>query len=309
MSRDHCKPCGGHQRIRSTPIRGFVAGAQGLVENLGWHHPSRSWSNFGRKPLTYLIGSGKAAEICHRAKDLGADIIVLTSNFRQPTNATWRNSPDFPSQTVLEYYRHIADRAQTKEAQLQVELAGLEYRLPRLQTSYSKLSFARQRGGAYGTRGGGETKLELDRRVIKDRIAKLQDDLKIVEGQRATLRKQRRDQNTPVIALVGYTNAGKSSLLAALTGADVWSRMRSSLPSTRQPGACPCLPAWTRFGRYSRFHPQPAPSADQRLQSNPGRGPPADVLCRSWMPPTRKPWCISIPQCKSSVSLRPVTRQ
>jgi GTP-binding protein HflX len=207
-----------------------------LVKNLGWEAPGSVMVKLRQKTPDLLIGSGKAAEIAARAQDMAADLIVFDTEL-SPTHQ--RNWEQLSGKAVADRPGIIIDifasRAQTKEAQLQVELAELEYQLPRLQASYTNLSLARQRGGAYGTRGGGETKLELDRRVIKDRIARLQDELEVVASQRATLRKQRRDQNTPVISLVGYTNAGKSSLLTALTGADVL--VKDALFATLDPTA------------------------------------------------------------------------
>ncbi len=207
-----------------------------LVENLGWEQIDSVMVKLRQKTPDLFIGSGKAAEIAGLAKDLAADVIVFDVELSPTHQRNWEALSGLPVADrpgiIIDIF---ADRAQTKEAHLQVELAELEYQLPRLQTSYTNLSMARQRGGAYGTRGGGETKLELDRRVIKDRIAKLHDDLELVTSQRATLRKQRRDQNTPVIALVGYTNAGKSSLLTALTGAEVL--VKDALFATLDPTA------------------------------------------------------------------------
>jgi GTP-binding protein HflX len=113
----------------------------------------------------------------------------------------------------------FADRAQTKEAVLQVELARLEYSLPRLTRRWTHLS--RQRGGMRGTRDAGETQLEMDRRQISDRILALKAQLQRVVIQRGVQRSQRSDSAIPIGAIVGYTNSGKSSLLNALTDAKV----------------------------------------------------------------------------------------
>jgi GTP-binding protein HflX len=126
-----------------------------------------------------------------------------------------------------------------------VNLAELYYALPRLQHKYIDLN--RQRGGHYGTRGSGETRLETDRRRVEQRIRRLEAELEGVRRQRETQRKQRRRQGVPVCALAGYTNAGKSSLLNALTGADVPAedKLFATLdPTSRRlglPGGLSCL--------------------------------------------------------------------
>ncbi len=112
----------------------------------------------------------------------------------------------------------FAQHATSREGKIQVELAQLSYRLPRLRGRGVELS---RLGGGIGTRGPGETKLEVDRRRILSRVARLRRDLKDLERARHTKRERRKRQELPLVAIVGYTNAGKSSLLNALTGADV----------------------------------------------------------------------------------------
>lgn len=113
----------------------------------------------------------------------------------------------------------FSDRAATREATLQVALARMEYSLPRLTRKWTHLS--RQQGGAKGTRGEGETQLEIDRRIVTNRIVALKDELKKVEAQRTVQRKNRLSSTIPTAAVVGYTNAGKSSLLNLLCASDV----------------------------------------------------------------------------------------
>jgi GTP-binding protein HflX len=139
----------------------------------------------------------------------------------------------------------FSSRANTRKAALQSELAQLVYSLPRLQHKYIDLN--RQRGGRYGTRGAGETKLETDRRQIEQRISRLEDEIEEIGRQRETQRKQRRRNQIASAALVGYTNAGKSSLLNKLTGAGVFAedKLFATLDSTSRrtelPGGLPVL--------------------------------------------------------------------
>ena len=161
------------------------------------------------------IGSGKAEELAGTAQELEADCLVLDWD---PSPSQQRNWEDLAQIPVLDRQELIiqifAKRASTREAALQVQLAELSYRLPRLAHKYIDLS--RQRGGRYGTKGTGETRLESDRRTIQQRIHKLEKEIEEVAKQRQVQRRQRQRQGLPVCAVVGYTNAGKSSLFNAL---------------------------------------------------------------------------------------------
>lgn len=160
-----------------------------------------------------LLGTGKAQELAVISEQLEIDLLIFDGEL---TAAQIRNIEDIVRVRVIDRTTLILDifskHARTKEAKLQVELAQLEYRLPRLVgmgLEYSRL------GGGIGTRGPGERKLEVDRRRIKERIATLKRMLKKIEHSKEVQRKRRVD--IPKIAVVGYTNAGKSSLVNALT--------------------------------------------------------------------------------------------
>lgn len=168
----------------------------------------------------YVLGTGKAEEVRALAEELGAGIIVFDNPL---TPSQQRNWEELTGRCVIDRNEVIleifADRAFTKEAQLQVELARMEYSLPRLTRAWTHLS--RQRGGARGNKGSGETQLEIDRRRILEKIVRAKKELKKVRAQRETQRARRRRTEISVVSIVGYTNAGKSSLLKALTGNEV----------------------------------------------------------------------------------------
>ncbi len=182
------------------------------------------------------IGTGKAAEIAERAKEKNADCIIFDFEINPTQQRNWEKLAQIPvfdrHEVIL---RIFASRAQTKEAVLQVELAKLTYSLPRLAHTYGDM--ARQRGGSYGSKGSGETQLELDRRGIQEKIGRIKKELEKVVQERDTRRKRRDKIPLSVCALVGYTNAGKSSLLNALTGAEVFveNKLFATLdPTTRR---------------------------------------------------------------------------
>lgn len=168
-------------------------------------------------PATY-VGSGKALEIKDAAERTDCDTVVFDEEL---TPAQQFNLEKLLGRTALDRTAVILDifaqNASTPEGKAQVELAQLRYRLPRLRGSGRRLS---QQAGGIGTRGPGETRLETDRRRLVRRIHKLEDDLRTLEKHRRTRSKSRRRSRNRAVALVGYTNAGKSSLLNRLTGAD-----------------------------------------------------------------------------------------
>jgi GTPase len=174
-----------------------------------------------REPKSrYLFGSGKAREIAELADDLEVDCIIFDEDLSPSQQRNWEA---LTRRCVIDRHEVILDifatRASTREAVLQVGLARMEYSLPRLTRAWTHLS--RQRGGRRGTRGEGETQLEVDRRIVLRKIARMKEELVQVRRNRTTMRKQRESVPVPTAAIVGYTNAGKSSLLHKLTGADL----------------------------------------------------------------------------------------
>ncbi|MBQ4425424.1 MAG: GTPase HflX [Lachnospiraceae bacterium] len=169
-------------------------------------------------PGTYL-GSGKLEELKERIRELEADAVICDDEL---TPAQMRNMADILDTKVLDRSLLILDifagRAATKEGKIQIELAQLRYRATRLTGKGTALS---RLGGGIGTRGPGESKLESDRRAIHTRISQLKADLAEVVRHREQQREKRQKSQVPVIAVVGYTNAGKSTLLNKLTGADI----------------------------------------------------------------------------------------
>jgi GTP-binding protein HflX len=167
-----------------------------------------------------FIGTGKAAELAARCKELEVDTVISDDEL---TGAQARNLEKIFECKILDRTALILDifaqRARTREGKLQVELAQLEHLLPRLTRYWGHLS--RQKGGI-GMRGGeGESQLEADRRKVQERIDKLREELATVRRQRSTQRAGRKRSEWPLASIVGYTNAGKSTLLNRLTGASV----------------------------------------------------------------------------------------
>ena len=169
-------------------------------------------------PRTF-IGEGKVAEVKELVEASNADMVIF-DNPLSPSQQ--RNLAEELKVGVLDRSALILDifaqRARTREGRLQVELAQYKYLLPRLLGMWKHLE---RQEGAIGTRGPGETQLESDRRVLRRKIAKLESELKDVRRVRATQRERRIKNEVPVVAIVGYTNAGKSTLLNHLTGAEI----------------------------------------------------------------------------------------
>lgn len=170
------------------------------------------------EPAT-VLGEGKIDELKDLVQQLEADLVIFDCEL---TASRIRNIEEIVNVRVIDRTMLILDifagRAVTNEGKLQVELAQLKYRLPRLAGIGASMS---RLGGGIGTRGPGETKLETDRRHIRSRINKLEENLKELEKRREFSRSRRKKDNVLTAAIVGYTNAGKSTLLNNLTGADV----------------------------------------------------------------------------------------
>ncbi len=165
------------------------------------------------------VGSGKVEEISALAKEVKADIVLIDGEI---SGIQQRNLQEAFQRKVIDRTQLILDifarRARTKEGMLQVELAQLTYMMPKLMSVYTK--FERQKGGI-GMRGPGETKLESDRRLVRDRISRLSDEIEDVKRIRNQQRASRRKHPFPFASIVGYTSAGKSTLMNRLAGTDL----------------------------------------------------------------------------------------
>ena len=167
----------------------------------------------------YIVGKGKLREIVVRAMQCGAETLVFDLNI---TPAQVKNLADLTDLKILDRTQVILDifaqRAQTREGQVQVELAQLRYMLPLLSTKHTAMS---RLTGGIGGRGPGETKLEIDQRRAQDRITQLKREIDKLGERRRLRRRKRTEQDVPAVSIVGYTNAGKSTLLNALTRSNV----------------------------------------------------------------------------------------
>lgn len=207
-----------------------------LVETLGIKVCSREIIRIRTPRAKFLLGPGKVREVIQLARKYKCDCIVFDADLSPGQQRNWEHESKTcvidRQEVILDIF---ADRAQSKEASLQVDLARMQYSLPRLKRAWTHLS--RQRGGGTTQRGEGEAQLELDQRMIRTRITKLKKDIGKIVKQRSLQRKRRQKVSIPTAAIVGYTNAGKSSLLNHLTGASVLieDKLFATLdPTTRQ---------------------------------------------------------------------------
>lgn len=197
-----------------------IAELERLVESAGGDVLEAMHQKRERPHPQTVLGAGKVQEVSLVAQTLGANLIVFD---RDLSPAQIRNLENQIGLRVVDRTEVILDifaqRAQSGAGKLQVELAQLEYQLPRLTGRGQAMS---RLGGGIGTRGPGETKLETERRAIQRRITRLQQEVNQLQAHRARLRQRRQHHEVPSIAVVGYTNAGKSTLLNALTNAEVY---------------------------------------------------------------------------------------
>jgi len=191
----------------------------GLAETAGLVVVGSATQQVRRRSPATLIGAGKVAEVAERVRGGGIDVVVFDDPLLP---AQQRNLERAFGAKVIDRHQLILDifarRARTNEGKLQVELAQLQYLLPRLTRHWTHLS---RLGGGVGTRGPGETQLEVDRRRARERIGHLRRRLGAVERTRELHRQERHDVPFPCVALVGYTNSGKSTLMNAFTRAGV----------------------------------------------------------------------------------------
>ena len=190
-----------------------------LATTAGAEVVGAEWQNRRHADPNWYIGKGKAEELVAAKNETGFDLLIADDEL---SPAQQKSLENLLKVKVIDRSRLILDifaqNARTHEGRLQVELAQLEYQLPRLTRLWTHLS---RTGGGIGTRGPGESQLETDRRIIRERIKRLRERVEQVRQQRATASRSRDRRLVPTVSIVGYTNAGKSSLLNALVGSEV----------------------------------------------------------------------------------------
>lgn len=211
-----------HPRVEPEAVEELLDELEELVTTLGVGVRGRMVAPVRKNQSRYLVGPGKAEEIVAAAKAARADVIVFDDPITPSQQRNWESLSKLAvidrQEVILDIFH---DRAQSREAELQVALARAEYDLPRLRRRWTHLHRQRGAAGGLGGRGEGEQQVEVDARLVRGRITNLEKRLREVRKQRGVQRKQRLRKPIPVGAIVGYTNAGKSSILNALTQADV----------------------------------------------------------------------------------------
>jgi GTP-binding protein HflX len=203
-----------------------------LADTAGLVVVGQAVQKLGRPNAATFIGKGKAEEIAETVRAQNIDVVIFDDEL-SPRHQRELESVFGRDTKVMDRTGLILDifalHAHTREGALQVELAQYEYRLPRLTQTWTQQALTRQAGGraggstgGVGLRGPGQTKLEMDRFVIGRRIAQIKEELESVRAARAHRRRRRRRSGLPTVALVGYTNAGKSTLLNTMSGSDVY---------------------------------------------------------------------------------------
>src|SRR3990172_7786710 len=203
-----------------------------LATTAGAEVVGAEWQNRRHVDPNWYLGKGKAEELVQAKGETGFTLLVADDELKPNQQKAFEELLKVKvldrSGLILDIF---AQHAQTHEGRLQVELAQLEYQLPRLTRLWTHLS---RTGGGIGTRGPGETQLETDRRVIRDKIRKLKERVEVVRRQRETTARSRDRRLVPTVAIVGYTNAGKSSMLNALVGAEA-AKVEDQLFATLDP--------------------------------------------------------------------------
>lgn len=207
-------------RMTSEDAERLLDELQELTANLDIPCVGRTVVKLRKAHPAFLLGTGKVQELLELAREVEADVIIFDDELSPAQQRNWEAEAKL---AVIDRQEIIIDifseRAHTREAALQVQLARMEYSLPRLRRAWTHLS--RQRGGGTGMRGQGETQLEADSRMVRERIAVVKKELREVIQHRHVQRAKRLRKPVPTVAIVGYTNAGKSSLLNTLTDSEV----------------------------------------------------------------------------------------
>jgi GTP-binding protein HflX len=203
-----------------------------LATTAGAEVVGAEWQNRRHVDPNWYVGKGKAEELAHARSETGYDVLIaddeLSPGQQKALEGLLNVKVIDRSRLILDIF---AQHAQTHEGRLQVELAQLEYQLPRLTRLWTHLS---RTGGGIGTRGPGESQLETDRRIIRERIKKMKERVEQIRQQRETAARGRDRRLIPTVGIVGYTNAGKSTLLNALVGFEV-ARAENRLFATLDP--------------------------------------------------------------------------